>query len=190
MSDATQQNPGTTKTRQPIQIKNRTVLIVTLFVIIPWVALALPGYHAGEQLIDEDNTKTGSIQRKFGWPLAHKTESQTTVIGAMRGGQFRAGDPIPKEKFDPLQDKHFELYQASGSSSVFNLIPKAREGQSFASLWTNKNSYPTELRKYIQDNVLKIGLIERWNIPMLVVNVLLLMLACLGVGYLVEKSSK
>jgi hypothetical protein len=175
--------------RQPIQIKNRTVLIVLLFVIIPWVALALPGYYAAQHEIDSDNVKSATVHRKFGWPLAHKTESQTSIIGVMRGGQFRTTDKPPQEKMDKLLEAHGEWFASNGGSAL-NIVPKASEGQAFASLWTNMNNYPTEIRKYVQDNVLKIGLKEQWNVPMLVVNIVLLVLACLVVGYLVEKSLK
>lgn len=189
MSDENQQNSGTT-TRQPIQIKNRTVLVVLLFVIVPWVALALPGFHAGQHEVDENNVISASVHKKFGWPLTHKTESKTFVISQKRGGQLRTSDPVPPEKLDKLMAQHGELFQSSSDSGALNLVPRTREGQSFASIWTDQNSYPTEIRNYIQDNVLKGGLQEQWNIPMLIVNIVLLTLACLGVGYLVEKSSK
>lgn len=189
MTEANQQtqNPAP---RQPVQIKNRTVLIVLFFVIIPWVALALPGFFAGEQLIDENNVKSSSVHHKFGWPLAHKTESLTSIIGVMRGGQFRTTDKPDQETFDKLLVQHGEQFAASSGSGALNLVPGAAPGESFASVWTDVSNYPTEIRGYVQDTVVKTGMKEKWNIPMLVVNIVLLVLAVLGVGYLVERSLK
>lgn len=176
--------------RQQVKIKNKTVLIVLLLVIIPWVALALPGYFAGKYEQDKDRIKAFSIHKKFGWPLAHKTESKVVLEGVMRGGQFRASATLPYEKMNALVEEHVGLFNDSGDNGILNLVPRQYEEHTFASLWTDKNSYPVEIRNYIQDTVIKEGTSQTWSIPMLVANVVLLILTCLGVGYLVEKSSK
>jgi len=175
--------------RKPATVKNSTVLGVLCLVIIPWTLLALPGYFGGSHYIHENNVKSESIVRNFGWPLTHKTETTVEVLGVKRGGQFRADDPLPKAKFDKLMETYV-AHHDENDASMLNLVPRAAEGQAFTLLWTQKDSYPIELRKYIQDNVIESSTRQVWKTPMLIANIVLAVLTCLFVGYLFEKASK
>ena len=174
--------------RKPVQINNKTFLIVLLFVIVPWVALALPGYFGGSQELFENNIKSESIVNKFGWPLTHKTETELEIIGVKRGGQFRVGEKLPDDKFQALLDTHIAQHEENGEMGMLNLIPSAAEGRPLTSAWTNQTSYPVEIRRYIADNVIESGMRQTWNTPMMIANIVMAVLATLLVGFLCEKS--
>lgn len=176
-----------TNVKQPFEIKKRTLPIVLLLVVIPWFLLALPGYVVSVASKDEDSTKSECTFRNFGWPLTHKENIHVDVVGRWRGGQFRPGESLAPDKLNVLIEKYVAERPAP---SMLNLIPKAAAGQSLASLWTDTRNYPTEMRKYIEDNVIEKGMKQTWNIPMLIGNIVMMLFASIFVGYLVEKFSK
>ena len=85
-------------------------------------------------------------------------------------------------------DKHISQHNENGEMGMLNLMPCAAEGQPLTSVWTEQTSYPTEIRKYISDNVVEKALRQTWNTPMMIANIVMALLACFLVGFLCEKS--
>ncbi len=187
----TEQNENAqAETKKPFQIKNRTLPIVLLLVVLPWMLLALPGYvvtEGGKDKIKTDSgvARTASVHRSYGWPLTHAQSSHVTVLGKLRGGQYRPGEGVTPPEMNKLIDEHLPEHEGG----FLNLIPSAREGTAITSLWTDSENMPLFVRGYLEDHVDKKGLRMTWNIPMLIVNCILMALAAVFVGYIVERVS-
>lgn len=177
-----------TNAKQPLEFKKRTLPIVLLLVVVPWVALALPGYVTDFSSIEENGTKSECTFRTFGWPLAQMERTNVELIGRWGGGQFRPGGYLKPDDEKKLLDLHTE--RRENGSGMFNLVPNAGPGESLASLWTNADSWPKEIRDKIKDPIPEKGVRTVWNTPMLIGNIVLLLLASIFVGFLVEKVSK
>lgn len=187
----TEPNSTTEETKKPFQIKNRTLPIVLLLVVLPWVLLALPGYVVKEGGMDQVKVDSGvartqSIHRNFGWPLAHCESTYVNCLGKLRGGQYRPGEAVSPPEMEKLIDEHMSEREGIG---MLNLVPSAAAGQPITSLWTDTENMPMEVRGYVEDNVIKKGHRWAWNIPMLVVNCVLMGLTAIFVGYIVERVS-
>ena len=177
-----------TNAKKPLEFKKRTLPIVLLLVIVPWVALALPGYVSEVSELDESGTKSMCTFRTFGWPLTQMERTNVDLIGRWGGGQFRPGGNLTPADAESLIELH--TGKRKGAAGMFNLVPNAGPDKSIGELWTNADNWPKEIRDKVKDPLPEKGVRYDWKTPMMIGNIGLMVLASIFVGFLVEKVSK
>ena len=160
------------------RIHKTTLLILLLFVIGPWVLVAIPGQADKDRLEAFGDSMNGRLDMVHGWPAVHLTSSKFNMgfpenhsLGTSSGSPEKHLKPRPPEKLFDWAFDHREVHS-------FQKVPE--------SFWSNVNRWPTRYayNTSMNDEIRFLSAVA-WR--GLLINIVFVGGACLVVVWLCER---